>query len=100
MRQSPALCVSIMHCDLAVIIRRTAALSMQMLSILSPARSDGFTNSSGFRKQSQALSNTLLYYILLFDTREGKCHGGLTDINMRDCYRHHLESEEFNLDLL
>lgn len=39
----------------------------------------------------------LIYYVFLFDTREGKCHGGVTDINMRHCYRYHLESGEFNV---
>lgn len=34
-------------------IRRTAAPSMQMLSVLSSARSDGFRNGSEFRKEEK-----------------------------------------------
>lgn len=67
-----------------------------MLSILSPARSDGFGNSSGLRKPTQALRNTLLYYIFLFDTSEGKCHGGLQNLTWDTVTGDHLESESPN----
>lgn len=91
MRQSGALCVSIMHCDLAVIIRQTAAPSMQMLSSLSPAGLDGFRGHS---------DNRAKHWITTKNTREGKCQEDVTDINVRQCYRCHLESENTHLDLL
>lgn len=36
-----------------------------------------------FTKKSRAPHNTLLYSISLFDTRGGKCHGGVTDAHTR-----------------
>lgn len=70
MRKSRALCVSIMHCDLAVILRRTAALSVQMLSTLCPARSDGFKSSSGFRKTEHCAILCFITFFSLIQERE------------------------------
>lgn len=68
------------HSDLAIIIRWTPALSMQMLSVLSAASLD----SSAIRKQSSAPSNAALWHFS-FETKEEKRHGGFTDVNNWCC---------------
>lgn len=81
-QQSRALCVSIVHCDLAIIIRHSAdPLCKCFLCCLLRAMIDsGVVVGSEKKARHKA---TLHFDIFVYDTREGECQGGVTDINMR-----------------